>query len=154
VVSGLQRINQGRRGDTVTHWHTRFLFTGGGSGLKAASGTTLYTTEADYAQNWISTRSWDAGSGVVAVGQVARKGVLDGNVWLNRGSGYLRVHVDNMTKPYRITLRDLRGREAFRKSDIPGANRVTEIVAPSSAQAVYTLEVRTQDDAYSKVVTF
>jgi hypothetical protein len=59
-----------------------------------------------------------------------------------------------MTKPYRITLRDLRGREIFRKSDIPGADRVTEIVAPSSAQAVYTLEVRAQDDAYSKVVTF
>jgi hypothetical protein len=151
VVSGIQRINQGRRGDSVTHWHTRFLFS---TNLKSSTGTTIYTTEADYAQNWISSRAWDAGSGVTPVVEGRRRtGMLGNNVWLTRGAGALRVNVDNMSQPYRITLRDLSGREVFRKAAIPADCRSTEIVAPG-AQATYTLEIRAGRETDTRVVTF
>jgi hypothetical protein len=151
VVSGIQRINQGRRGDSVTHWHTRFLFS---TNLKSSTGTTIYTTEADYAQNWISTRAWDAGSLVTSVRPVARPGMLGNNVWVARGAGSLRVNVDNMTQPYRITLHDLSGREVFRKASIPADCRSTEIPMPGGGPATYTLEVRAGKDADIRVVAF
>jgi hypothetical protein len=150
VVSGIQRINQGRRGDSVTHWHTRFLFN---TNLKSSTGTTIYTTEADYTQNWISSRTWDATGGITALRGSAR-GMLENNVWSKAGRGSLRVHVDNMTKPYAIFLHDLRGREVFRRTDIPSGTSMTEITAPGSAQSVYTLQVRVGSERASKIVTF
>ncbi len=149
VVSGIQRINQGRRGDSVTHWHTRFLFD---ASIASATGAPIYTTEADYAQNWISTREWSGE--VIPVKPAARISMLGNNVSFARGPGSLRVNVDNMSKPYSITLRDVRGREVFSRADIPANQRSTEIKAPGATQAVYTLEVRSAGDAYSKVVTF
>ncbi len=150
VVPGIRRINQERRGDTVTHWHTRFLFS---SNIKSATGETLYTKEADYAQNWIATREWegDVLDPTSVFGRVAP--MLERNVWLARTPGSLRVNVSNLSKPYDVVLRDLKGRAVFEKRDIPARETVTEIKAPG-AQAVYTLEVRSAGESYSKVVTF
>jgi hypothetical protein len=150
VVSGIMRINQGRRGDSVTHWHTRFLFA---NAIKSKGGDTLYTKEADYAQNWISTRNWNSTTAIKPATGRASSGI-EGNVWFAHGAGLLRVNVDNMTKPYQITVRDLKGREVFRKANIDAGIRSTEIAAPASNQAVYAIEVRSGGDAYSKVVTF
>jgi hypothetical protein len=80
--------------------------------------------------------------------------MLGNNVSFVPGSGFLRVSVDNMTQPYAITLRDLKGREVFRKTNIAAGVRTTEIAAPAASQSVYAVEVRSAGDAYSKVVTF
>ena len=185
-VSGIQRINQGRRGDSVTHWHTRFLFRGvsfttqrrqTGSGFDttytyhypiSASGDTLYTTEADYAQNWISNRTWNGGSVAIdtsalpvdttpdTIPNFIRQRVtnLQNNVWLSRAPGLIRVNVDNMTQPYHVTLRDVAGRVMFRSGETPAQVRAVAIKAPSATQGVYMIEVRSRDESYYKVVTF
>src|SRR5690606_42010921 len=92
-VSGILRINQGRRGDSVTHWHTRFLFD---SSIASADGETIYTTEADYAQNWINTaRTWSGGSVPIdtttpppdtTTALQPYNGKLGDNVWFSRRS--------------------------------------------------------------------
>jgi hypothetical protein len=151
VVPNIRRINQERRGDTVTHWHTRFLFS---SNLKSKTGATIYTTEADYAQNWISSRAWSGAVIPVKPGVNSRLSLLGNNVSFTRGAGVLRVSVDNMTQPYRVTLRDLQGRVLFEKADIPHNMTTTEIASPSAGMAVYNIEVRSGNDAYSKILTF
>jgi hypothetical protein len=155
-VSGIQRINQERRGDSVTHWHTRFLFS---NTIRSATGDSIYTTEADYAQNWISNRTWTGGrlqydTVVVSVNPRNRVSLLQDNVWLARAPGVLHVNVDNMTQSYQVTLRDLKGRTVFQRKDIPQNVRATEIRAPGATQAVYTVEILSAGEAYSKVVTF
>lgn len=156
-VPGILRINQQRRGDSVTHWHTLLTFA---KSIRSATGDTIYTTEADYAQNWIDTaRAWSGGAlppSDTVVGLFSRDHAsrLQDNVWFAHAPGLLRVHVDNLTVPYQLTLRDLKGRAVFRKSDVPQGVHVTEIKVPGAAQAVYTIEVRTAHDAYSKIVTF
>lgn len=155
-VSGIMRINQGRRGDTITHWHTRFLFD---STLASAAGEKMFTTEADYAQNWISNRTWDGGNlaydtTVTAIDTRSRATRLEGNVWFTRSPGNLRVHIDNMNAPYDIALRDVSGRMVYQKTGIPASERMTEIKAPRANQAVYTIEIRGAGDRYSKVVLF
>ena len=163
-VPGILRINQQRRGDSVTHWHTRFLFN---AGIRSASGDSIYTIEADYAQNWISDRTWDGGSIPIDTSTIIdtipedttsalrfRIGTLQNNVWLSRAPGSLRVNVDNMRTAYDIALRDISGRLLYRRTDIPASVRSTEIKAPAASQAVYTVEVRSAGERYSKVVLF
>jgi hypothetical protein len=161
-VSGILRINQSRRGDTVTHWHTRFLFN---PGIRSVTGDSIYTTEADYAQNWINTtRTWNGGSVAIdtttpsdtdtVVSLRPRINMLGNNVWLARSPGVIRVNVDNMGQPYQVVLRSVSGRVLFRSSDIPAHVRATEIKAPGSTQAVYTIEVRSGHEAYTRIVTF
>ncbi len=150
VVPGIRRINQDRRGDTVTHWHTLFLFS---TNIKSVSGNSLYTLEADYAQNWIATRGWDPGGQVVSAG-APKASSLESRVWFSRAQGRLRVHADGMTQPYEIALRDLNGRAVFRRRGLAPEARVTEIPAPGASQSVYTVEIRAGNDAYRKVVTF
>jgi hypothetical protein len=150
VVPGILRINQQRRGDTITHWHTRFLFDGT---LASTTGATLYTTEADYAQNWISNRVWNGGGTVISVtpGSDTRISMLDSKVWFTRGAGMLRVHVDVM-QAYQVALTDLSGRVLERKS----GSRATpvEFRAPSASPGVYLIEVRADGDSYVRRVMF
>jgi hypothetical protein len=155
-VSGILRLNQGRRGDSVTHWHTRFLFD---TSIAAANGSKIYTTEADYAQNWINTsRTWTGGAlaptDTVVSLRPARMGMLANNVWLARAPGVIRVNVDNMSAPYHVSLRDVAGKVLFRSGEIAAHTRATEIKSPGATQGVYTIEVRSGAEAYSKIVTF
>ena len=162
-VPGILRINQERRGDTVTHWHTRFLFD---ASISSADGEPLYTTEADYAQNWISERAWDGGSVPIDTSTIIdtvpedtttalnpRFGTLQNNVWLARTPGVIHVNVDNMTQPYSVMLRDITGRVLFRR-EVPARTRATAITAPGATQAVYTVEVRSAGERYTRIVTF
>lgn len=155
VVPGIRRINQERRGDTVTHWHTRFLFS---SAIKSATGEALYTQEADYAQNWISTRAWEGDVLPPPPDTVtnlrAQAGMLASHVWFARSPGVIRVNVDNMTRSYNVALRDLAGRTLFRSGEVAPTTRAVEIKAPAATQAVYTIEVNSGRESYRKVVTF
>jgi hypothetical protein len=150
-VPGIKRINQERRGDSVTHWHTQFTFP---AALKSAAGEAMFTTEAAYAQNWISDRTWDGGKliydTVVSVSN-ERISMLGTKVWVTSAAGALQVHVDEMAA-YEVTLNDLSGRVLARKSGSQA--KVIEFKAPSSTQAVYVLKVRSGRDAYSRKVTF
>lgn len=164
-VSGILRLNQGRRGDSVTHWHTRFLFD---STIASTTGEKIYTTEADYAQNWISARTWNGGSVLIdtsttlppdttdTTGTSLRPqvGRLADNVWFSRSPGVIRVNVDNMTRAYNVTLRDLTGRTWYRSGEVAPATRAVEIKAPAATQSVYTIEVNSGREAYRKIVTF
>ncbi len=147
-VPGILRINQGRRGDSVTHWHTEFTFT---QGIRSATGDSLYTTEAAYAQNWINTtREWTGGKLNVVALASRRFSALENNVWFTGGSGILRVNVDN-TQSYTVFLRDTRGRVLEERAGRPGV--ATEFKAPGNL-AVYIIEVRSSSDSYSKLVAF
>lgn len=160
-VSGIKRINQERRGDSVTHWHTRFLFD---STIAAADGEKIYTTEADYAQNWISARTWNGGSIPIdtttppppdtTTALRPHINMLSSHVWIARAPGVIRVNVDNMRAAYQVVLRDITGRVLFHSREIPAHVRATEIRTPAASQGVYTLEVRSGRDHYTKIVTF
>ncbi len=159
-VSGIKRINQERRGDSVTHWHTRFLFD---SSITSVDGEKIYTTEADYAQNWISARIWNGGSVPIDTTTTPPDtttalrphiDMLSNNVWLSRAPGLIRVNVDNMREPYQVMLRDISGRTLFRRNNIAPSVRATEIRTPGTTQGVYTIEVRSGRDSYVKIVTF
>ncbi|MCD6024766.1 MAG: Cytochrome c class [Fibrobacteria bacterium] len=150
-VSGIKRLNQDRRGDSVTHWHTVFFF---GPKLLSKTGDSIYTNEADYAQNWIDTTTWNGGSiprdtqVVVGLRQPSR---LQNNVWFTQRPGFVNVNVDNM-KPYLVVLRDLHGRVVDRKAGAAGVP--LQIKAPGAAQSVYTLEVKSEGESYSRIFTF
>lgn len=156
-VSGIKRLNQDRRGDSVTHWHTVFFF---GPKLVSATGDSIYTNEADYAQNWINTtREWDGGKltydtlvtpkdTVVGLRQPTR---LQNNVWFTQRPGFINVNVDNM-RPYLVVLRDLHGRVVDRKAGAAGVPM--QIKAPGATQSVYTLEIKSEGESYRKLFTF
>ncbi len=149
VVPGILRLNQGRRGDTITHWQTQFTF----SNLTSATGGANYTTEASYAQNWISSRTWNAAlaTPTPASISVAQKSSLLGNhVWFTTSPGFLHVNVD-IAGPYRAMLYDLQGRVLAQAS---GSGSALEFKAPRNAQSLYLLEVHSGSDAYNKVVMF
>jgi hypothetical protein len=149
-VPGILRLNQGKRGDTVTHWHTLFTFSGS---IVSATGDSIYTTEADYAQNWINTaREWTGGTLVDTVPtdtvvNIRRASMLQSKVWFTQRPGIVNVNVDNM-KPYVVMLRDLHGRVLERKSGSAGVPM--QIKAPGTTQAVYSLEIRSEGESYSK----
>jgi hypothetical protein len=146
-VSGVLRINQARRGDSVTHWHTLLTFA---SSIRSAAGDTIYTTEADYAQNWINTtRSWTGGA--VSVLPSKRTTMLQNKVWFTRGENTLHVNVDNM-KPYEALLRDISGRTLSRVSGVAG--KAAQLQVPAGTQGVYTLEVRSAGETYNKILSF
>jgi hypothetical protein len=152
-VSGIKRLNQDRRGDSVTHWHTVFFF---GKKLLSSTGDSIYTNEADYAQNWINTtREWNGGkltydTVVVPIG-IRQPSQLQNNVWFKQGRGFVDVNVDNM-KPYAVVVRDLHGRVVDRKAGTAGVPM--QIKAPGATQSVYTLEVKSEGESYSKLFTF
>jgi hypothetical protein len=155
-VSGLMRLNQGRRGDSVTHWHTLLKFA---SSIRSSTGDTIYTTEADYAQNWIDTsKSWTGGRlvydtipTIVGVNHGKRATMLQNSVWFTRSPGLVRVNVDNM-KPYTVFLRDTKGRVLAEAAGSPGVPTVLR--TPGATQAVYTVEIRSEGESYSRIVTF
>ncbi len=159
-VSGVKRLNQDKRGDTTTHWHTLFMFS---NKIVSSTGDSIYTTEADYAQNWINTtREWNGGkldydTVVVAVDTtppivvLRQSSRLQNNVWFTQRPGLINVNVDNM-KPYQVFLRDLHGRVVDRK--VGAAGVPLQINAPGTTQAVYTLEVKSEGESYRKIFTF
>ncbi len=146
-VSGVLRINQARRGDSVTHWHTMLTFA---STIRSATGDTIYTTEADYAQNWINTtRSWTGGV-VTSVAKPKTASMLENKVWFTRGAEMLNVNVDNM-KPFEARLRDVAGRTLSRVSGTAGMPGLLRI--PAGTQGIFTLEVRSAGEVYSKILS-
>jgi hypothetical protein len=147
TVPGIQRINQSRRGDTITHWVTHFLI----NNLAGANSATNFTNEAWYAQNWISARTWDPVAPTPIAPATQRISMLDNHVWHTAGQGFLRVNVD-LAGTYRVTLRDMQGR-ALARRDGSGAGEM-EFAAPGHTQSLYLLEVRSGLDTYTRVVTF
>jgi hypothetical protein len=146
VVPNIRRINQDRRGDSVTHWHTQFEIS---AAVTSASGAPLYTTEAAYAQNWNSSRAWDP----TLITSVAPQKIstLNSRVWVTAQAGVLSVHTDRIL-PFEATLRDMRGRlMARKKGDGVG---LLEFQAPAGSPAVYTLEIRALEETWRKVVLF
>ena len=77
--------------------------------------------------------------------------MLQSKVWFTQRVGFVNVNVDNM-KPYMVVLRDLHGRVVDRKAGSAGVP--LQIKAPGSTQSVYTLEVKSEGESYSKIFTF
>ena len=151
VVPGIKRINQvesGVRGDSIVHWHTQFTIS---ANLMSASGAANYTTEAAYAQNWVSSRTWDP-TIVTSIAPSKPISMLGEKAWFTSRPGMLRVNVDNLGKSYEAVLRDLQGRVLLRRDGNSGVP--LEISAPSATQSMYLIEVRSGSDGYSKVVLF
>ncbi len=151
VVPGIKRINQvesGVKGDSIVHWHTQFTIS---ANLMSISGAANYTTEAAYAQNWISSRTWDPAI-VTAVAPSRHLSLLENKVWFVSKPGNLRVNVDNMSSPYQAILRDPQGRVLLVREGTPGTSM--EIAAPKASQSVYLIEIRSDGDSYRKIVTF
>lgn len=147
TVSGILRINQGQRGDTITHWATKFMF----NNLTSSTGAVNFTTEATYAQNWISSRVWNAALPTPIVQQKIPQSQLGDHVWLTTSSGLLHVNVD-MAQPYRATLLNLQGRILSQEN---GSNAVSlEFKAPGATPSLYLLEVHSGSEVYGKVVFF
>jgi hypothetical protein len=158
VVPGIKRINQDKRGDTVTHWHTQFKIQ---SNLKSAANETMYTTEAAYAQNWIGSRTWTGDTLTIpapppdtdtVVSVMPQKISMLGNkVWLTGGARVIRVHVDVM-QAFEVILTDFSGRVLARKSGSNG--EAVEFKAPYASQGVYLVKVRSQGETYMRAITF
>ncbi len=148
-VPGVLRINQGRRGDSVTHWHTRFTFA---SSIRSSTGDTNYTTEADYAQNWINTtREWTGGKIIPVAIRTPHASMLESLVWFTGDAGILRVNVDIMAS-YTGILRDLQGRVLSKQTGSHAAP--LEFKAPEKNQSLYLLEIRSGSDSYNRIVMF
>ena len=130
------------------HWHTQFTIS---ANLMSISGAANYTTEAAYAQNWISSRTWDPAI-VTAVAPSRHLSLLENKVWFVSKPGNLRVNVDNMSSPYQAILRDPQGRVLLVREGTPGTSM--EIAAPKASQSVYLIEIRSDGDSYRKIVTF
>ena len=148
TVPGIQRINQSRRGDSVTHWVTHFLVNNLASSTSAAN----FTNEAWYAQNWVSARTWNAAAPTPIVSMRHKISTLDSHIWYTvAGPGLLRVNMD-ITGSHEATLRDLQGRILSRQT-ATGAGHV-EFSSPTRTQSIYLLEVKSGSDSYAQVVTF
>ncbi len=147
TVPGILRINQSRRGDTITHWTTHFLF----NNLTSSTSTANFTNEAWYAQNWISSRTWNAAAPTAIQGVSRRISTLDNHVWFSQTGGVLRVNTD-ILKPYAVLLRDMHGR-ILAKGNGSGTGQL-EFKAPGKTQSLYIVEILSGSDAYRKVVIF
>lgn len=145
-VPGIRRINQDRRGDTVTHWQTHFAF----NDLASAAGAPNFTDEATYTQNWISPRTWDPGE-PTRIARAVTVSPLQDRVWFTRSPGLLRVHVDVM-EPYQVSLGDVRGRVLGRRTGSGGGS--VEFTRPRGNPGVHVVEVRSGADVYRKTVSF
>ncbi len=146
AVPGIRRLNQEPRGDTTTHWYTKFAF----NNLKSADGLPNFTDEATYVQNWISPRTWEPGDPTRVTG-ASPVSPLASRVWFDRSPGLLRVHVDVM-HPYQVALGDVKGRVLARRNGSGGGS--VEFRLPSGTKGVHVVEVRSGADVYRKAVSF
>ncbi len=153
TVPGILRINQSKHGDTTTHWVTHFLV----NNLVSSGSAANFTNEAWYAQNWISTRTWNATAPTptptpTSLFRERPLSPLESHVWYTVGvSGLLRVNVD-LNGAYQALLRDLQGRVLSRQNGT-GAGHL-DFSAPSHVQSLYLLEVKQGSNSYAHVVTF